>query len=80
MTNLYEDLCREFEVDPSTAWGKICGEFLARGMEEAAKTVETLSHRRRWVTAAVNGKPKDVPPCEFAAAIRALSGRENDNG
>ena len=41
-------------------------------LEEAAASVETATYRRRWAKAAVNSHPDDVPPCEFAALIRAM--------
>lgn len=41
-------------------------------LEEAAKAVEKATYSKRWVKAAVNSHPDDVPPCEFAALIRAM--------
>ena len=41
-------------------------------LEEAATSVEKATYRKRWAKAAVNGHPDDVPPCEFAALIRAM--------
>ena len=40
--------------------------------EEAAKAVEKATYSKRWAKAAVNSHPDDVPPCEFAALIRAM--------
>lgn len=41
-------------------------------LEEAAKAVEKATYSKRWAKAAVNSHPDDVPPCEFAALIRAM--------
>ena len=41
-------------------------------LEEAAAAVEKATYRKRWAKAAVNSHPDDVPPCEFAALIRAM--------
>lgn len=41
-------------------------------LEEAAQAVEAATYRKRWARAAVNGQARNVPPCELAAAIRAL--------
>ena len=41
-------------------------------LEEAATAVETATYRKRWAKAAVNSQPNNVPPCEFAALIRAM--------
>ena len=41
-------------------------------LEEAAAAVEKATCRKRWAKAAVNSHPDDVPPCEFAALIRAM--------
>ena len=41
-------------------------------LEEAAKAVEKATYRKRWAKAAVNSHPDYVPPCEFAALIRAM--------
>lgn len=41
-------------------------------LEEAAAAVEKATYRKRWAKAVVNSHPDDVPPCEFAALIRAL--------
>ena len=41
-------------------------------LEQAATAVETATYRKRWAKAAVNSHPDDVPPCEFAALIRAM--------
>lgn len=41
-------------------------------LEEAAAAVEKATYRKRWAKAAVNGQARNVPPCELAAAIRAL--------
>ena len=41
-------------------------------LEEAAAAVEKATYRKRWAKAAVNSHPNDVPPCEFAALIRAM--------
>ncbi len=41
-------------------------------LEEAAAAVEKATYSKRWAKAAVNSHPDDVPPCEFAALIRAM--------
>ena len=41
-------------------------------LEEAAAAVEKATYCKRWSKAAVNSHPDDVPPCEFAALIRAM--------
>ncbi len=41
-------------------------------LEEAAKAVEKATYSKRWAKAAVNNQPNNVPPCEFAALIRAM--------
>jgi len=41
-------------------------------LEEAAAAVEKATYSKRWVKAAVNSHPDYVPPCEFAALIRAM--------
>ena len=41
-------------------------------LEEAAAALETATYRKRWAKAAVNSQPNNVPPCEFAALIRAM--------
>ena len=41
-------------------------------LEEAAAAVEKATYIKRWAKAAVNSHPDDVPPCEFAALIRAM--------
>ena len=41
-------------------------------LEEAAAAVEKATYRKRWAKAAVNSHPDEVPPCEFAALIRAM--------
>ena len=41
-------------------------------LEQAATAVETATYRKRWAKAAVNSHPDNVPPCEFAALIRAM--------
>ena len=41
-------------------------------LEEAAKAVEKATYSKRWAKAAVNSHPDYVPPCEFAALIRAM--------
>ena len=41
-------------------------------LEEAAAAVEKATYSKRWSKAAVNSHPDDVPPCEFAALIRAM--------
>ena len=41
-------------------------------LEEAAAAVEKATYRKRWAKAAVNSHPDYVPPCEFAALIRAM--------
>ena len=41
-------------------------------LEEAAEAVEKATYSKRWAKAAVNSHPDDVPPCEFAALIRAM--------
>ena len=41
-------------------------------LEEAAKAVEKATYSKRWAKAAVNSQPDYVPPCEFAALIRAM--------
>ena len=37
--------------------------------EKCATECESLSHRSRWVRAAINGAPMET--CQYAAAIRA---------
>ena len=41
-------------------------------LEEAATAMEKVTYRKRWAKAAVNSHPDYVPPCEFAALIRAM--------
>ena len=41
-------------------------------LEEAAAAVEKATYSKRWAKAAVNSHPDYVPPCEFAALIRAM--------
>jgi len=41
-------------------------------LEEAAAAIEKATYRKRWAKAAVNGQASNVPPCELAAAIRAI--------
>ena len=60
-------------------WERLFGfgyavEAVARrdALEEAAAAVEKATYRKRWAKAAVNSHPDDVPPCEFAALIRAM--------
>ena len=40
--------------------------------EKCATECESLSHRSRWVRAAINGAPMET--CQYAAAIRARLG------
>ena len=51
------------------AYGQQCRDA---ALEEAAAAVEKATCRNRWAKAAVNSHPDDVPPCEFAALIRAM--------
>ena len=41
----------------------------ARELEKCATECERLSHRSRWVRAAINGAPMET--CQYAAAIRS---------
>ena len=41
----------------------------AREREKCATECESLSHRSRWVRAAINGAPMET--CQYAAAIRS---------
>ncbi len=47
-------------------------EVRREALEEAAAAVEKATYSKRWAKAAVNSHPDDVPPCEFAALIRAM--------
>ena len=66
-------------VDPVATYGRlhnfaraIEAEAQRDALEEAATAVEKATYSKRWAKAAVNSHPDDVPPCEFAALIRAM--------
>lgn len=59
------DLCRDFAR-------AIEAEVRNSALEEAATAVESATYRKRWARASINGQANNVPPCELAAAIRAL--------
>ena len=52
--------------------GSLLAEARNAALEEAAAAVEKATYSKRWSKAAVNSHPDDVPPCEFAALIRAM--------
>ena len=73
------DLAIQQHVDPVATYGRlhnfaraIEAEARRDALEEAAKAVEKATYSKRWAKAAVNSHPDDVPPCEFAALIRAM--------
>ena len=73
------DLAIQQHVDPVATYGRlhnfaraIEAEARNAALEQAATAVETATYRKRWAKAAVNSHPDDVPPCEFAALIRAM--------
>lgn len=73
------DLAIQQHVDPVATYGRlhnfaraIEAEARRDALEEAAAAVEKATCRKRWAKAAVNSHPDDVPPCEFAALIRAM--------
>ena len=73
------DLAIQQHVDPVATYGRlhnfaraIEAEVRNAALEQAAKAVEKATYRKRWAKAAVNSHPDDVPPCEFAALIRAM--------
>ena len=73
------DLAIQQHVDPVATYGRlhnfaraIEAEARRDALEEAAAAVEKATYRKRWAKAAVNSHPDDVPPCEFAALIRAM--------
>ena len=73
------DLAIRQHVDPVATYGRlhnfaraIEAEARRDALEEAAAAVEKATYRKRWAKAAVNSHPDDVPPCEFAALIRAM--------
>ena len=73
------DLAIQQHVDPVATYGRLHNfaraiEVEARrdALEEAAAAVEKATYRKRWAKAAVNSHPDYVPPCEFAALIRAM--------
>ena len=49
-------------------------------LEEAAAAVEKATYSKRWAKAAVNSHPDYVPPCEFAALIRAMKEPQHERG
>lgn len=59
-------------ADPNCSKCAIEAEARRDALEEAAQLVEKSTYRKRWAKAAVNSQPNNVPPCELAAAIRAL--------
>ena len=59
-------------ADPNCSRCAIEAEARNAALEEAAAAVEKATCRKRWAKAAVNSHPDDVPPCEFAALIRAM--------
>ena len=71
------DLAIQQHVDPVATYGRlhnfaraIEAEARRNALEEAAAAIEKVTYRKRWAKAAVNSHP--VPPCEFAALIRAM--------
>ena len=73
------DLAIQQHVDPVATYGRlhnfaraIEAEARRDALEEAAAAVEKATYRKRWAKAAVNSHPDYVPPCEFAALIRAM--------
>ena len=73
------DLAIQHHFPPVATYGRlhnfaraIEAEVRRDALEEAAAAVEKATYRKRWAKAAVNSHPDDVPPCEFAALIRAM--------
>lgn len=73
------DLAIQQHVDPVATYGRlhnfaraIEAEARRDALEEAAAAVEKATYSKRWAKAAVNSHPDYVPPCEFAALIRAM--------
>ena len=59
-------------ADPNCSRCAIEAEARRDALEEAAAAVEKATYSKRWAKAAVNSHPDYVPPCEFAALIRAM--------
>ena len=66
-----EDQFDDLNQQTKAEWIRSVIAVRALVLEEAAKRLEAVSHKSRWITAGINSE--EIKLCEYAAAIRALA-------